>query len=39
MSKLTKTEFNGKSKEFKFSIMSNICFASLILDGSSLEIS
>ena len=39
ISKLTKIEFNGKSKEFKLSIMSNIWFVSLILDGSSLAIS
>ena len=39
ISKLTKVEFNGKSKKFKLPIMSNIWFVSLILDGSSLAIS
>ena len=39
ISKLTKIEFTGKSKEFKLSIMSNMWFVSLILDGSSLAIS
>ena len=39
ISKLTKIELNGKSKEFKLSIMSNIWFVSLILDGSSLAMS
>ena len=39
ISKLTKIELNGKSKEFKLSIMSNTWFVSLILDGSSLAMS
>ena len=39
ISKISKTEFNGKSKEFKLSIMFNIWFVSLILDGSLLAIS
>ena len=39
ISKLTKIELNGKSKEFKLSIMPNIWFVSLILDGSSLAMS
>ena len=33
--KLTKIKFNGKSKELKLSIMSNIWFIFLILDGGS----
>ena len=33
MSKLTKIEFHGKSKEFKLSIISNMSFLSLIIDG------
>ena len=33
ISKLTKIEFHGKSKEFKLSIISNMSFLSLIIDG------
>ena len=39
ISKPTKIEFNRKSNQFKLSIMSDIWFASLIIDGSSLAIS
>ena len=39
ISKTTKIEFNRKSNQFKLSIMSDIWFASLIIDGSSLAIS
>ena len=39
ISKPTYIEFNGKFKEFKLSVMSNIWCVSLILDGSSLAIS